>query len=92
MISICVKTKFNKKTGMKRTHQLTAIIEREDDMYVASCPELDVVSQGSSVEQAKSNLKEAIELFLESASETEVASRLHNEIFITRIDVAIGQI
>lgn len=77
---------------MKRTHQLTAIIEREDDMYVASCPELDVVSQGSSVEQAKSNLKEAIELFLESASETEVASRLHNEIFITRIDVAIGQI
>jgi predicted RNase H-like HicB family nuclease len=92
VISICVKTKFNKKTGMKRTHQLTAIIEREDDMYVASCPELDVVSQGSSVEQAKSNLKEAIELFLESASETEVASRLHNEIFITRIDVAIGQI
>ena len=81
-----------KKTGMKRTHQLTAIIEREDDMYVASCPELDVVSQGSSVEQAKSNLKEAVELFLESASETEIAGRLHNEIFITRIDVAVGQI
>ena len=77
---------------MKRTHQLTAIIEREDDMYVASCPELDVVSQGSSVEQAKSNLKEAVELFLESASETEIAGRLHNEIFITRIDVAVGQI
>jgi predicted RNase H-like HicB family nuclease len=92
VISICVKTKFNKKTGMKRTHQLTAIIEREDDMYVASCPELDVVSQGSSVEEAKSNLQEAVELFLESASETEVAGRLHNEIFITRIDVAIGQI
>lgn len=77
---------------MKKTHQLTAIIEREDDMYVASCPELDVVSQGSSVEEAKSNLQEAVELFLESASETEVAGRLHNEIFITRIDVAIGQI
>ena len=77
---------------MKKTHQLTAIIEREDDMYVASCPELDVVSQGSSVEQAKSNLKEAVELFLESASETEIAGRLHSEIFITRIDVAIWQI
>ncbi len=77
---------------MKKTHQLTAIIEREDDMYVASCPELDVVSQGSSVEEAKSNLKEAVELFLECASETEIADRLHNEIFITRIDVAIGQI
>jgi predicted RNase H-like HicB family nuclease len=76
----------------KKTHQLTAIIEREDEMYVASCPELDVVSQGSSVEEAKSNLQEAVELFLESASETEVAGRLHNEIFITRIDVAIGQI
>ncbi len=77
---------------MKKTHQLTAIIEREDDMYVASCPELDVVSQGSSVEEAKNNLKEALELFLESASETEVTERLHNEIFITRIDVAIGQV
>jgi predicted RNase H-like HicB family nuclease len=76
----------------KKTHQLTAIIERENEMYVASCPELDVVSQGSSVEEAKSNLQEAVELFLESASETEVAGRLHNEIFITRIDVAIGQI
>ena len=77
---------------MKKTHLLTAIIEREDDMYVASCPELDVVSQGSSVEEAKNNLKEALELFLESASETEVTERLHNEIFITRIDVAIGQV
>ena len=77
---------------MKKTHQLTAIIEREDDMYVASCPELDVVSQGCSVEEAKNNLKEALELFLESASETEVTERLHNEIFITRIDVAIGQV
>jgi predicted RNase H-like HicB family nuclease len=77
---------------MKKTHQLTAIIEREDDMYVASCPELDVVSQGSSVEEAKSNLQEAVELFLESASETEVTERLHSEIFITRIDVAIGQV
>ena len=45
----------------------TAILEKEDDMYVALCPELDVASQGDSVEEALANLKEAVELFLESA-------------------------
>jgi predicted RNase H-like HicB family nuclease len=44
----------------------TAIIEREDKLYVALCPELDIASQGSSVENALENLKEAVDLFLES--------------------------
>ncbi len=56
--------------------QFTAIIEREGDGYVALCPELDVASQGDSVEDARNNLVEAIELFLEAASPEEVARRL----------------
>ena len=44
---------------------LTAILHREEDMYVAECPELGTVSQGSTVEEALANLKEATELYLE---------------------------
>ncbi|MCC6548429.1 MAG: type II toxin-antitoxin system HicB family antitoxin [Ignavibacteriaceae bacterium] len=59
------------------TRQFTAIIEREDDMYVAHCPELDIASQGYSVEEANANLREAIDLFLEIASDTELQTRLY---------------
>lgn len=75
---------------MPKHHHFTAIIEREDDMYVAFSPELDVASQGWSVEEARRNLKEAIELFLETASEDEIRERSHNEIFITHVEIAIG--
>ncbi len=54
---------------MRHDEQFTAIIEKEDNQYVALCPELDVASQGKTVEEARLNLKEAIELFLECASE-----------------------
>ena len=60
---------------MARFH-LTAIIEREGADYVALCPELDIASQGETVEQARDNLAEAVELFLECADESEVQSRL----------------
>ncbi|OAI15819.1 hypothetical protein A1507_13430 [Methylomonas koyamae] len=70
--------------------QLTAIIEREGDGYVSLCPELDIASQGSSVQEAKSNLKEALELFFETASEEEIDARLHDEVYITRLEVAVG--
>jgi predicted RNase H-like HicB family nuclease len=60
---------------MKQTHQLTAIIEREGDGYVALCPELDIASQGDSVEEARANLQEALELFFESADPTEIDER-----------------
>jgi predicted RNase H-like HicB family nuclease len=70
--------------------QLTAIIERENDGYVSLCPELDIASQGDTVEEAKRNLTEAIELFLETADKSEIASRLHSEIYITRLEVALG--
>ena len=56
--------------------QLTAIIEREGDGYVSLCPELDIASQGATVDEARSNLKEALELFFEEASATEIERRL----------------
>jgi predicted RNase H-like HicB family nuclease len=73
---------------MKR--QLTAIIEREGNGYVAFCPELDIASQGDSVEGAKANLQEALELFFETASSAEIKDRLHDEVFITRLEVSVG--
>lgn len=70
--------------------QLTAIIEKEDDGYVALCPEVDVASQGDSVSEARDNLREALELFLEAASEEEIGARLHKEVYITQLEVAVG--
>ncbi len=75
---------------MKRIQQFTAIIEREGDGYVSLCPELDIASQGDTVEQARNNLIEALELFFETASPSEVENRLKTEIFVTRLEVAIG--
>ena len=75
---------------MKQTRQFTAIIEREGDGYVALCPELDIASQGDTIEAARDNLAEALELFLETAPHAEVTRRLHTEIFVTRLDVAVG--
>jgi predicted RNase H-like HicB family nuclease len=72
------------------TQQLTAIIERENEGFVSLCPELDIASQGDTVEEAKRNLTEAIELFLETADKSEISRRLHNEIYITRLEVALG--
>ncbi|HEX2222931.1 MAG TPA: type II toxin-antitoxin system HicB family antitoxin [Thermoanaerobaculia bacterium] len=71
-------------------HHLTGIIEREGEGYVALCPELDIASQGETVEAARSNLVEALELFFECADPSEVESRLKNEVFITRLEVAVG--
>jgi len=75
---------------MQKKHQFTAVIEREDNMYVALCPELDIASQGETVEKARMNLKEAIELFFETASQQEIRERLHDEVFVTRLEVAVG--
>jgi predicted RNase H-like HicB family nuclease len=57
------------------TRQLTVIVEREDDGYVALCPELDVASQGDTIEAARANFQEALELFLETASPEEIEQR-----------------
>ena len=60
---------------MKNSRYFTAIIEREDDGYVSLCPELDIASQGSTVEEARTNLIEALELFFEIAEPTEIQRR-----------------
>ena len=70
--------------------RLTAIIEREGTGYVALCPELDIASQGESVDAARANLVEALELFFETASKVEVASRLHAEVYVTSVEVAVA--
>lgn len=70
--------------------QFTAIIEREADGYVSLCPELDIASQGDNVKEARDNLHEAISLFLECASAEEVQQRLHGEVYVTQLEVAVG--
>jgi len=70
--------------------QLTAIIEREGDGYVASCPELDIASQGDTVTLARDNLAEALALFFECAPAEEVERRLHSEVYVTRVEIAVG--
>lgn len=72
-----------------KKHAFTGIIEHEVDGYTALCPELDIASQGDSVEEARKNLTEAIELFFETASANEIQERLRDEIFITRLEVAV---
>lgn len=68
----------------------TAIVEKEGTGYVALCPELDVASQGDTLESATVNLKEAVELFLECADPAEVERRPHTQIFVTRFEAAHG--
>ena len=72
------------------TRQVTAIIEREGDGYVALCPELDIASQGATVAEARGNLKEALELFFETASGTEIQHRLHEEVYVTKVEIVVG--
>ena len=73
---------------MKR--QLTAFIEREGNGYVSLCPEFDIASQGDTIEEALENLREALELFFETASPEEVRTRLHEEVYVTRVEITVG--
>ena len=82
--SICLHYSLNKK------FQFTAVIEKENEGYISLCPELDIASQGDTVEEASANLKEAVELFFEHASGKEITQRLHEDVFVTRLEVAIG--
>ena len=75
---------------MTSTHHLTAVIEREGSGYVALCPELDIASQGESIEESQLNLKEAVQLFIEAAGQSEVQERLHSEVYVTHIEVVVG--
>ena len=59
-----------------RHYGFTPVIEKEEDGYVALCPEFDVASLGDPIDEARANLVEAVEGFLEVASGEEIKSRL----------------
>jgi len=82
--------------------EFTIQIRREalstgEDIYVALCLELDIASQGASIEQAKANVIDAIESFFEVASSSEIEQRLpfrtaaHSDLFLTNIEVSFGK-
>lgn len=66
---------------------LTAIIAREGDDYIALCPELDIASQGGTVAKARDNLREALELFFETADPSEVSRRWRDEVYVTQVTI-----
>ena len=74
---------------MSQLRRMTAIIERDEDQFVALCPEVDVASQGNTVEQARTNLIDALELFFETASPAEIKNRLLGEVFITQVEIEV---
>jgi predicted RNase H-like HicB family nuclease len=75
---------------VERVERVTAVIEREGDGYVAFCPELDIASQGDTIEEARANLQEALALFMQTAPREEIAERFHSEVYVTGLDVVIG--
>lgn len=75
---------------MPRNLNLTAVIDREGDGFVSLCPELDIASQGDSIEKARANLVEALELFFEAADPSEIEARRSGERYVTQIEVAVG--
>lgn len=54
------------------SYRVSIIIEQEGKWFVALCPELDIVSQGKTIEEARDNLKEALELYLKHADPSEI--------------------
>ncbi|PSB17071.1 type II toxin-antitoxin system HicB family antitoxin [Phormidesmis priestleyi ULC007] len=66
-----------------KVHTFTAIVYKEDDMYVAECPEVGTVDQGETIEQALAGLKEATRLYLEEFPLPETSPR-----FVTSIEVS----
>jgi predicted RNase H-like HicB family nuclease len=75
---------------MEQFRRLTAVIEQDDDMYVALCPEYDIASQGATIEEARTNLIEALILFFETAGQDEIQRREHLSVFVTQVEVPVG--
>lgn len=65
----------------------TALIRKEEDQFVALCPEVDVASQGYTIEEALANLKEAVELYLEEMGIPEHMS--DSDTIVVKFDVKI---
>jgi len=69
--------------------KFTAVITREESWYVAHCVELGVVSQGKTIEQAQVNLKEAVELYLESFGDEDIPQST-GEVVLYPLEIAIS--
>jgi predicted RNase H-like HicB family nuclease len=69
--------------------KFTAVITKEENWYVAHCLELGVVSQGKTIEESQANLKEAVELYLESFGEADLPETT-GEIVLYPFEVAVG--
>ena len=80
---------YSQAMSSKFKPHFTAIIQRSEKWFVALCPELDVVSQGKTVEEARRNITEAVELFLETASPSEIKRRLSKETYIAPLAVTV---
>ena len=66
-----------------KNHSFTVIVYKEDDMYIAECPEVGTVDRGETIEQAVSGLKEATRLYLEEFPLPETSPR-----YITTMDIS----
>lgn len=75
---------------MRQVQPFTAIIEREGKGYISLCLEVDTASQGKTIEEARDSLIGALEPFFEIADPSEISNRLPSEIFVTRLEVAVG--
>jgi predicted RNase H-like HicB family nuclease len=70
------------------TYRVSIIIEKEDSWYVALCPDLDIASQGKTIEEATKNLKEALELYLKHADPSEI-DLPKEHLLVSALDIAI---
>ncbi|OGQ73524.1 MAG: hypothetical protein A2235_02470 [Deltaproteobacteria bacterium RIFOXYA2_FULL_42_10] len=73
------------------SYKVSIVIEKDEQGYYAYCPELEgCQTQGDSLEEVVANMKEAIELYLETLSENEIKESLSKEILITTIEVRVA--
>jgi predicted RNase H-like HicB family nuclease len=79
---LCWQKRFWEENTMK-TRSFTVILHREDDTYIAECPEVGTVDQGETIEQAIAGLREATRLYLEEFPLPETSPRL-----VTSIEVS----
>jgi len=72
-------------------YKVSAVIEKDENGYYAYCPQLEgCQTQGDSLEEVLSNVKEAIELYLETLSQDEIKELLSKEILTTSLEVKVG--
>lgn len=76
---------------MSMPYKVNVIIEKDEYGYYAYCPELEgCQTQGDSLEEVLSNIKEAIKLYLETLSKDEIKAFLSKEILTTSLEVKVG--